>query len=185
MEGRAKETCLSVLPTRREDPIRVKPLHSLRVLLVTRPLNPAPARQLLVAQPAVVARPSLRRLPPVLERASGVLPVNERVAVLVLESHSGGVVDKDLKVGSGLAGGLDGFVRDVHGSLREGEGRARGRNEVSFVSVKEKRGSRTNVDVGVDSGLFTPHRSRQDDVRELSGLSEEDVYTDRTNEEQI
>ena len=106
--------------------------------------------ELLVGHPAVVARATLGALAPGVEGPFGVGPLDQRGAVPVAEVHPAGVVEEDVEVGPGLAGGLDGLQREVDGP----------------------------VDVGESAGLLAPERGGEDDVGELGGLGQEGVLDD-------
>src|SRR3954463_16768355 len=92
------------------------------MLVVAGPLDAAAAAEPVVAHAAVVARSPLRARLPALERPFGVLPLHQRLAVLVPQPQTTGVVEEDVEVGTCLAGRFDRFLRQVDGAVGVGEG---------------------------------------------------------------
>ncbi len=138
---------LTHVRVRGEHGIGVQAVTAVRVLVVARPRDTAPAAQPVVGQAGVVAQPPSAALLPRLERALRVAPLDQRIAVAVSQVHTTGVVEEDIEVGACFPGWLHCLLRQVHGA----------------------------VGVGERPGLLTPGRSGQHDVGELRGLGQEDV----------
>src|SRR3954467_12464228 len=92
------------------------------MLCVARPLDSAAAAQLGIADSGVVAGAAGAASLPCLESRLGILPRRQRLAVFVAEVHPPRVVEKEVEVGSGGAGWLNGLLGQVHGSVGVGEG---------------------------------------------------------------
>ncbi len=141
---------LADLGDRREAQVLVEPLGPVGRGLVARPLDPAAATQLLVAEPGVVARPPARALLPRLEALLRRRPLHQRLAVLVPQVEPTGVVEEDLHVRPRLAGRLDRLLGEVDGA----------------VGVRER------------ARLLAPERRRQHHVGEPRRLGQERVGDD-------
>ena len=130
--------------------VPVEPLRAVGVLLVAGPLDARAAPELLVGDARVVARTPTGTLLPGLEGLLGVLPLYERLPVLIAEVHAPRVLQKDVEVVLRLTGRLDRRVREVDRA----------------------------VGVRVGAGLLAPGGRRQDHVGELGRLRQEDVLDD-------
>src|SRR5215216_3289197 len=125
-------------------------LGAVGVLLVARPLDAAAIPELVVGEARIVAEASPRALLPSFEGGLGIVPLYQGLPVFVPEIHAPCVVQEDVEVALGFAGGLDGFLREVHRA----------------ICVRES------------AGLLAPGSRREDHVRVLGGLGEEDVLDD-------
>src|SRR5215217_6854048 len=130
--------------------VGIETLGAVGVLVVTGPLDAAAAHELVVGEASVVAGTSPRAFFPGFETSLGVVPPYEGLSVFVPEIHAPGVVEEDVEVALGFAWRLDGFLREVHRA----------------ICVRES------------AGLLAPGSRREDHVRVLGGLGEEDVLHD-------
>ncbi len=138
---------LAVVRRAVEPAVGVETLGALGSVRGARPLHATAGPQQLIRHPAVVAGPARAALTPGFESGFGIRPRGQRLPIPVTEVHPTGVVEKDVEVGSGLAGRIDGLLRQVHGAIGVGE-RAR---------------------------LLAPASCREDDVGECGRLSREHV----------
>src|SRR5215203_4277267 len=102
--------------------VGVETLGAVGVLLVARPLDAAAIPELVVGEARIVAEASPRALLPSFEGGLGIVPLYEGLPVFVPEIHAPGVVEEDVEVALGFAGGLDGLLREVHRAICVGEG---------------------------------------------------------------
>src|SRR5215203_5960928 len=102
--------------------VGVETLGAVGVLVVTRPLDAAAIPELVVGEARIVAGASPRALLPSFEGGLGIVPLYEELPVFVPEIHAPGVVQEDIEVALGFAGGLDGLLREVHRAICVGEG---------------------------------------------------------------
>src|SRR5215210_2834396 len=90
--------------------VGVETLCAVGMLLVARPLDAAANPELVVGEACVVAGTSPRAFFPGFETSLGVVPPYEGLPVFVPEIHAPGVVQEDVEVALGFAGGLDGLL---------------------------------------------------------------------------
>src|SRR6185436_1385027 len=99
---------------RLEDAVSVETRGAFRVLLVAGPLDSPAAHELRVGEAGVVAGSAARARLPGLERALGIAPLDERLAVLVAEVHAARELEQDLEVRARLSRRVDRLLDEMH-----------------------------------------------------------------------
>src|SRR5215217_4614055 len=89
--------------------VDVEALCALGILVGARPLDAAAIPELVVGNTCIVAGASPRALLPSFEGRLGVVPLYQGLPVFVPEIHAPGVVQEDVEVALGLAGGSTAF----------------------------------------------------------------------------